>query len=199
MLRLRGVEGENSGGLAVRGRDLRDARNRGLHIRVRVLAEMPEAGRQIGRADEQRVDLGQCGDRLRRRQRRRALDLHDGAGGRVGREQCARYEPEAIATRDAGHPAHAAVALVRKAHRARRRARLVGAVHGGEKHGLRAGVHRALDQRRRVFGHAHHRMRGCRADRLQQADQIHRVGGRMFGVDHQEVEAGVRQGLACQR
>ena len=164
-----------------------DPPDRVLHLRMAGLADDAEAGGEVERPDDDRVeprgrrdvgDVLDAGGVLDHRERRDArVRLVEVAG-----------EVEAVARR-APHP-DAALALRGVPHRADRGGRLRAARHAGHLDPVHAELERLLDDRGVVRGDADDRVRGRGRQRLDDRTQRRQRERTVLGVDDDVVEAG---------
>ncbi len=183
----RRVEREEAGGLAG-GADAGDGvLDRGDDLGVAGVAEVAEAGREVGGADEEAVDAVDGGDRLEGVEAGAGLDLDDqaelllGAGEVVG---------DAAVAGGAGQRRDAAHAARRVAHGGDGGLGLGGGLDVGDEQRLRADVEEALDQRGVVDLRADDRGQRIGREGLELGEDAELVAGRMLGVEQQPVEAG---------
>src|SRR5690606_2255447 len=192
--RRRFVEREDAGGLAAGAYATDGVFDGALHFGMLGVARMPQAGRQVGRADEYAVHAVHLGDVLEPIQPLTGFDLHQQAKLIFAGLHVVADLPEAAGAHDS---AHATQAARRIAHARYRLLGLLGALHVWNEQGLRTDVQVTLLLDQIVPAGAYDGRNGIRSGGLQLAQYGLNVVGRVFGVEHQPIEAGACNDLGA--
>ena len=191
------VEGEQPRGFAQPRQPVERVEDRGLHRRRTGIAHVAHRGREIGGADEQRVDALDGGDLVQRLERVEAFDLQDQAELVARRGGIILDGAEAGSAGQAGHASDAAGGVV---HCGDGAAGLFGRADVRYHQRLRALIEVALDQGGVVVGDADRgRDLGVGGDGLQAGQDVGNLHHRMLGVDQHPVEAEIGQKLGPDR
>lgn len=189
------VRNQYAGGLA-RLEDAGDAvLDSLLHLRMPGIADMPQRGGKIGRADKHAVDTGGVGDIVKRLQPGNRFNLQQQADLLLGLVKIVGGPVPAAGA--AYGRSDAANAIGRIARRTDEFRRLRAAFHHGDQQAARADVEQLLHKNRVAGRRPDHGLHSIRGDRLQLRHYERQIIGRMLRIDQQPVKAGTRTNLRC--